>query len=63
RAAGAHSRREMHAALRRIAGRARAAGAHSRREMHAALRRIAGRAAAGQGQLPLALSAGDGAAP
>jgi hypothetical protein len=42
---------------------ARAAGAHSRREMHTALRRIAGRAAAGQGQLPLALSAGDGAVP
>ena len=42
---------------------ARAAGAASRREMRTVLRRIAGRAAAGQGQLPLALGAGDDAAP
>ncbi len=42
---------------------ARAAGAASRREMRTALRRIASRAAAGQRQLPLALGAGDDAAP
>jgi len=42
---------------------AREAGAASRREMRTVLRRIAGRAAAGQGQLPLALGAGDDAAP
>lgn len=39
---------------------ARAAGVDSRREMRAVLRRIAAHAAAGQGQLSLELSGGDG---
>lgn len=52
------SRSEQLMEMRRDAARAA-----SRREMRTALRRIASRAAAGQRQLPLALGAGDDAAP